>query len=279
MRPLYCLLLLVFAASCKKETVDEQAALSLINVSYGADTAQKMDIYLPAGRNVDSTRLIVLVHGGAWSVGDKSDYASYIPVLKQRLPKYAIANINYRLATVTANPFPAQENDMRAALAFLKGKSGEYRIGNNTVLLGSSAGAHLALLQAYKQSDPRINAVISFFGPVDMVRLYNETTDPVSRYGLQVLLSGTPATNPTLYQQSSPINFVNAATPPTLLLHGTADSIVMVSHTNALQTKLQAMNIPHQVFLYPGLGHDFWPQPIMNDAFDRIEAFLRLYNP
>src|SRR4051812_10247664 len=98
-------LLLVAASlffSCKKNNADTQSAgplaeQSYANVSYGTDLAQKMDVYLPAGRSTDSTKLIIMVHGGAWSSGDKADFDTYVTVLKQDFPGYAIANINYRL--------------------------------------------------------------------------------------------------------------------------------------------------------------------------------------
>ena len=113
-----CLLLLF--TSCQKEnekpSPQSLPAETLNNISYGPDAAQKMDIYLPAGRKTDSTKMIIMVHGGAWLEGVKSDFASYVTVLKQRLPDYAIANINYRLATVSGNFFPTQENDMKTAI-------------------------------------------------------------------------------------------------------------------------------------------------------------------
>src|SRR5690242_5217700 len=85
-------LIVVFAVSCKKETSTDQKLKSetQTNISYGVETAQKMDIYLPAGRSTDSTKLIILVHGGAWVSGDKSDFTSFIPVIQQRFPDYAI---------------------------------------------------------------------------------------------------------------------------------------------------------------------------------------------
>src|SRR6476469_4528114 len=71
---------------------------TLLNVAYGTDTAQRMDVYLPANRATDRTKVLVLIHGGGWMGGDKSEFAAAIPVLKQKLPQYAIVNLNYRLA-------------------------------------------------------------------------------------------------------------------------------------------------------------------------------------
>ena len=150
-----------------------------LNVAYGPDPKQVMDIYLPAGREKASTKVMLLIHGGSWSGGDKQSFQAYVDSLQQYLPDFAFVNMNYRLATYTANRFPAQENDVKAALTFVMDKAGEYNISHNVVLLGASAGAHLALLQAYKYTDPvKVQAVISFFGPADMEDIYNNPIHP-----------------------------------------------------------------------------------------------------
>lgn len=272
---LFCLALLFTA--CQKESKEKPGAgvpeQTLNNVSYGNDAAQKMDLYLPAGREADTTKIIILVHGGAWLEGDKSDFASYIPILKQRLPGYAIANINYRLATPSGNFFPTQENDMKTTIDFLIQKRNEYRISEKIVLLGASAGAHMALLQAYKYATPKIKAVVSFFGPTDMAALYNSSTTN-TKLALQLLLGGTPTTS-SMYQQSSPANFVDAQDPPTILFHGQLDVIVNVDQSILLKDKLQAAGVTNQFTVYPGLGHDVWPTATMNEVFGKIEAFVK----
>jgi acetyl esterase/lipase len=274
---LFCLLLLL--NSCQKDVRSDDSgqglpAQTLNNIAYGNDTAQKMDIYLPAGRTSDTTKLIILVHGGAWLEGDKKDFNSYVAILKQRLPGYAIANINYRLANVATNHFPTQEIDMKTAIDFLVQKTAEYHISQKFVLLGASAGAHMALLQAYKYSMPKIKAVVNFFGPTDMVALYNSSA-PNAQFAMQILLGGTPASNPSMYQQSSPINFVDAQDPPTIIFHGSLDMIVNVSQSTALKNKLESFSIPNQLTVYPGLDHDFWPSATLNDSFDKIAVFLK----
>lgn len=274
-------LLIVFLFACKKEDDKQNTGplpeQSVNNLAYGNDAAQKMDLYLPAGRSTDSTPLLVLIHGGAWSAGDKADFGPELPVLKQKLPKFAIANINYRLATTSSNFFPTQEADMKAALAFLTQKQNEYKFGRHIALLGVSSGGHMALLQAYKNNTPAISAVINFFGPADMVSLYNSTTEPNLRLGLTFLLGGTPATNAPLYQSSSPINFVTAQSPPTLILHGQNDAIVPVQQAQLLSDKLTTAGVAHQRHIYQGVGHDVWPQPILQGAYGKVELFLKTY--
>ena len=283
MRLFFTLLTVIFFSSCQKElsfneTQPSVPAQTFTNVSYGTDPEQTMDVYLPTGRT-DATKIIVLVHGGAWIEGDKNELTQYVSSLQQRLPDYAIANINYRLATVAANHFPSQENDMKAALAFLVSKGSEYHISQKFVLLGASAGAHMSLLQAYKNADPKIKAVVDFFGPTDLVALYNTTTDPTSLFAFQILMGGTPATNPTMFQQSSPVNFVTAQSPPTIILHGDIDAIVPIAQSISLKGKLQTAGVINQMITYSGLDHDFWPADKMNDAFDKIATFLKANVP
>ncbi len=270
--------IILFTACGKDDVKTPEAPLvaqTFLNVAYGTDAQQKMDVYLPAGRSVDSTKLIVLIHGGAWIEGDKMDFDTFVTAIKQRLPGYAIANINYRLATLTANRFPAQEQDMKAAVDYLVQRTGEYKISQKIVLLGASAGGHMAALQAYKQATPKVKALVNFFGPADMVATYNSVTDPTSLFAFQILMSGTPTSNPTLYQQSSPINFVTAQSPPTILFHGGQDDLVDVSQSVALKTKLQSAGVTNQLIIYPNEGHGIWPAPVMADAYAKLEAFLK----
>ena len=95
---------------------------SLMDLSYGADKQQRMDLYLPANRT-KNTPLIILIHGGGWSTGDKRDFSFYITELQRRLPGYALANLNYRLVKGNLNKFPAQENDVLSAVTFLQRQS------------------------------------------------------------------------------------------------------------------------------------------------------------
>ena len=96
MKPLYSLLILVIILnSCQKTNtgggIPPVAASTQLNFSYGADPLQKMDVYLPEGRSAASTKMIILVHGGAWTQGGKSDFTPYVDTLKKRLPGWAIS--------------------------------------------------------------------------------------------------------------------------------------------------------------------------------------------
>lgn len=275
--------LIIFIASlsilsCQKESnlgTTELAAQTQLNIAYGTDASQKMDIYLPASRTTAATKVMVLIHGGGWSTGDKTDFTAYVDTLKRRLPGYAIFNINYRLATGAVNLFPTQENDVKAAIEFIYGKRNEYKISDKYILLGTSAGAHLSLLQANKYTNPvKIKAVVDFFGPTDLVDMYN---NPASAFAppsaVSAVVGATPTTNLTLYQQSSPITFISAQSPPTIILQGGVDILVSPSQSVSLKNKLQSFSVTHQYVFYSTENHG-WVGANLTDSFDKIGIFL-----
>ncbi len=275
-------LTMLFFASCNKSddnggTGTTVAAKIINNEPYGTDPLQKMDIYLPAGRTTAATKVIILVHGGAWVSGDKSDFTTdIIDTLKKRIPDYAIFNINYRLGVFPAtNTFPTQELDVKAAVAYIYGNRTNYLISDKFVMMGASAGAHLSLLHAYKSPIPvKIKAVVDFFGPTDMVDMYNNpgTFSPAS---IALLLNGTPTTNLPLYQQSSPMTYATATACPTIILQGGFDPLVnATTQSLALKNKLTTAGVINEFVLYPFLGHGGWDVATNTDAFNKIQAFL-----
>ncbi len=275
------LISIILISSCSKNDNTNNVGIpekTTMNVAYGTDAQQKMDIYLPANRTVVSTKVLILIHGGGWTSGDKTDFsAAQIDTLKKRLPDYAIFNINYRLGALPAsNPFPTQEQDVKTAINFIYNNRTDYLISDKFVLMGVSAGAHLSLLHAYKYNSPvKIKAVIDFFGPSDMNDLYNNPgAYPVAI--LALLLNGTPATNPTLYTESSPLTYVSATSSPTIILQGSLDPLVSATTQSLpLKNKLTTMGVANQYVLYDGLHHgDDWSTATFTDAFNKIQFFL-----
>ena len=273
---IYLLLIMTLYTSCQQVQSNTSIALSAekkVDVSYGEDTAQVMDIYLPAGRSSAATPSIILIHGGGWNTGDKDDFKPYIDTFRKRLPDYAIFNVNYRLVS-EQHLFPVQEMDVKAAMEHIIKHAADYSIDTGKlVLLGASAGAHLALLQAYKYAAPDVKAVVSFFGPTDLITMYNKPWHKMIPYLLKMLTGSTPQANASVYQQSSPTYFVNAQTTPTIILHGGRDKIVDASQSRLLEEKLTQAGVPNELVLYPKERHG-WRGANLINSFDRIEAFL-----
>ena len=276
---LFLLLGSLMIVSCGKEdTASSDTSSTILNVSYGSDAAQKMDVYLPANRTTSNTKVILMIHGGGWTSGDKADFTSFVDTLKRRLPDYAIFNINYRLSANPNNLFPAQELDTKAAVEFIYSKAAEYKISNKYVLMGASAGAHLAMLQAYKYNSPvKAKAVVSFFGPSDLADMYNNPVggNPLLSLGLAGAVGATVFENPALYTNSSPVTFINNSTAmPTILLHGGIDPLVSPAQSVAVQIKLNVAGILNQLVSYPAGGHGDWNAATYTDAFNKIQLFL-----
>lgn len=272
---LFFIAIAMIIISCQKavESVDVSAK-TMLNVTYGSSTEQQMDIYLPANRSTTSTKVIIMIHGGGWNSGDRADVTQYADTMLKRLPDYAVFNINYRLA-LGSNLFPAQENDVKSAIQFIINNAADYGTSQKFVLLGISAGAHLALLQGYKyasQINPK--AVVSFFGPTDLIDMYRHPLNPLVAQGLAGVVGATPSQDSLLYANSSPINFVSSTSSPTILLQGGLDPLVSVSQPTMLKAKLDAAGVINQYVFYPNENHG-WLGANLYDSFNKIEAFLK----
>ncbi len=281
-RTLLAALLLVSLFSCQKQLADADdeklAAATLLNLPYGSLPLQNMDAYLPAGRSSSTTKVMVIIHGGAWITGDKADLNGFVDTLRRRNPDYALFNINYRLSDGVNHLFPTQENDVNLAIGFINSRRAQYGLSNKFVFIGASSGGHLALLQGYKYPAPIApKAVIAFSAPTDLNDMYTNPAGglPALADLLATAIGGTPVLAPLLYSNGGPINFVGPATPPTLLLHGTTDPLVSSRQAVLLQNKLQLNGVPNRVILYPGAAHvDTWTNTQFFDAFNKIAEFL-----
>ncbi len=279
-----------FIISCNKNsggepvTVTTNAAIKLdtLNIAYGVlDPKQNMDIYLPPNRTDVNTKVFVMIHGGAWTAGDKSDFTSTVSTIQSGLSNYAIININYRLAAVPAtNLWPTQYTDVKAAFDYIISNANHYHYNaNKIIVMGASAGAHLAMLKAYNNNtDARIKAVVNFFGPTDMVELYNFQTG-INQQLFSLFMGGTPISNAPAYSTASPLTFVNASSPATIIFHGTADAVVPLSQSTRLNTALQTAGVIKQYNEYAGEGHGAFSAANNADAFSKAIAFSIANNP
>ena len=107
-----------------------------------------------------------------------------------------------------------------------------------------------------------------------MVAMYN---DPASVFAppasIYLLFNGTPATQPALYFQSSPINYITAQSPATITLQGGVDILVKPSQQTALHQILNSKNVVNELVIYPTENHG-WTGANLVNSFDRVQAFL-----
>ena len=213
-----------------------------------------LDLYQPTA-TARPAPLVVVIHGGSWQSGDSQQ----LPDLSSELVRrgYAVASLDYRLAPQYR--FPAAGDDVAAALDFLTLHASEYGIdAGNIVLLGRSAGAQLAVLAGYTLHRPAIRGVISFYGPVDLVWGYDHPANPAvidSRGVLEAYIGGAPSQVPEAYTAASPIEHVDATTPPTLFIHGAKDEMVFLENSQRLAARLASAGRPHFILELPWAAH------------------------
>lgn len=204
-----------------------------------------VDVYTPsrdALRTEDSTRhpVLVQVYGGAWQRGAPANNGEFARFMASH--GFVVFAVDYRHAPRFR--FPSQVDDVRHALAWIGANADAWRADTSRlVLVGRSAGAHLAMMAAYAVDAPRVRAVVNFYGPVDLVEGYRQPPrpDPLSvREVEEAFIGGTPDEMPEAYRQASPLTLVTRRLPPTLLIYGGRDHIVEPRFGRLLAGRLRA---------------------------------------
>jgi acetyl esterase/lipase len=214
-----------------------------------------LDVYRP-GYEHGPIPGVIVIHGGTWQTGDNSEGIALNVYLAAR--DHVVISINYRLAPQW--PFPAARDDVLSAIAYVKTYASEIGVDANRIaLLGRSAGGQLALLAAYTAGDRGIRGVVSLYGPTDMKFAYDNPA-PIklrdTRGLLESYLGGAPSAAENAYFAASPINFVSASSPPTLLIHGARDGIVRPEESARLEEKLLQAGVKHLFVRLPWATHE-----------------------
>jgi acetyl esterase/lipase len=198
---------------------------------------------------------VLVLHGGSWQDGDRRERMALSGYLAAR--DYLVFSINYRLAPKWK--FPAGRDDVLSAIAYLKVYSKELGLDpTRLALLGRSAGGQLALLAAYTSGEPAIRGVISVSAPTDLRHNYDHPAPRGlldTRAVLESYLGGTPKTADEAYFAASPINFVSANSPPTLLIHGLQDAHVSPEESVRLEAQLQKASVRNMFVRLPWAAH------------------------
>ena len=232
-------------------------------------TTLRLDRYDGAGGGKHPA--LVVVHGGSWRNGDKGE-GSTDPTITNRIfagRGITVYDIEYRL--VPGSTFPAQLEDVICALGYIRAHAAADNVDPERVaLLGRSAGAHLALLAAYRAGhDPvpdgcgppaTVRGVISLYGPTDLA--YDQRVpaipDLIGGSGaIEDFLGGTPDALPALYAQATPQSALDHPVPPTLLIHGLADQIVKPHNSSSLAAALSRNGAAVALVELPWAGHGF----------------------
>lgn len=232
---------------------------------------QKLDLFVPE-KAAAPTPLIVWIHGGAWVSGDKADNPPLRRGYVQR--GYAVASLNYRLSGVAI--FPAQIEDCKAALRWLRAHAKEYNLDPAKIgVWGGSAGGHLVALLGttggVKEFDvgenldqsSAVQAVGDYFGPTDFVQMdahavkeapfqHDSPSSPESR------VIGGPIQDKANYekvQRANPIKYVTKEAAPYLIVHGDKDPLVPHHQSELLYAALVKAGVPVRFHTIKGGGH------------------------
>ena len=216
-----------------------------------------LDFYRPVRADGQAAPCVVVVHGGGWDGGDRSQ----LPELNHWLARrgYAVAAISYRLAP--KHRWPAQLDDVRAALDFLRDRAPALGIDpGRLVLMGRSAGGQIAQMAGYTAGEAGLRGVIAFYAPSDLYFGYVNTHENdmlKSRMLMRQFLGGPPESFRANYDAASALNFVSPRSPPTLLLHGRNDPIAWDRHSERLAARLADFKVPHAYVALPWATHAF----------------------
>lgn len=243
------------SCSTAHRVVSENGSKKLYNLKYGEDKRNVMDVFLPENYS-ESSPVVMIVHGGAWKFGRKE----HMKMIQKRLFKENIptVNINYRLVrSRKGTTYKEQLEDIAKAISQTKNHSKDWNINpQNLVLLGESAGGHLALLYGYTHPD-EVKKLVSLSGPTDF---YSEDylNSFYSKYSSLTIedVVGTKFDRKNLsedFKKASPL--ANISNVPTLIFQGDLDHLVNKKQGLRLSSELEKRNIPHKLIYMKNTGH------------------------
>jgi acetyl esterase/lipase len=230
----------------------------------GGETDLRLDLAMPKSGE-GPFPAVMFLHGRGWREGSRQDMSQFVEGMAGL--GYVSVTIEYRL--VPAARFPAQVEDCKAGVRWLRANAARYRIDPDHIgVVGFSAGGHLAALLGVTgpgdglegtggnpDQSSRVQAVVSFFGPTDFST--RDWPADLEREVIIPFLGGSIAERPKMYRKASPYNYVTKDAPPFLLFHGSEDELVPVDQSKRLAGKLTSAGVPVQLVILDGERHGF----------------------
>ena len=242
-----------------------------------------LDLYLPpetATAPKSGFPLVVYIHGGGWLAGGRHQSGPFVdfPAVLASLAArgYVVASVSYRLSGEAA--FPAQIQDVKAAILWLRSHASDYRIDpKKAVTWGVSAGGHLAGLAGVScgatDLEPTYGAAnvsdcvqgsVSWYGVFDMATIAEQarqenamSRDVADAPEWRLLGCFAAACGADKIASASPVSYVDPQDPPMLLIVGTDDKTVPHQQTLEMAEKLKSAGVPYELIVLPGLDHNF----------------------
>ena len=200
------------------------------------------EIYRPLGMGPHPG--VLLIHGGGWLGGNRYELTE---IARRLAPLgYTVMAIDYRLAP--KDKFPAQIDDCRQALRWMRENAAEYKIDPQRLgVWGYSAGGQLAALLG--TTSPFISAVVAGGAPCDFTPVKPDNSF------LAYWLGGTPREAPQAYKNASPATFVSHDDPPFFFYHGQYDFLVPIAQPTEMARRLKEAHVPAELHTVEKAGH------------------------
>lgn len=277
-------------------TVSAQVEKTWLDVDYVGDGIEghKMDIHVPDDGK-ESHKVIVLIYGSAW-FSNNAKASAFQSYGKQLLDGgFAVVSINHRASTEAK--FPAQINDVKAAVRYVRGNAAKYGFDTSFVgITGFSSGGHLSSLAgttngvktkkfgkvkvdiegslgAYTKESSRVDAVVDFFGPIDVSRMERCETYKDDKSPEAVLLGCSPSQNPDLSKSLNPMSYIDKNDPKFLVIHGDADPVVPYCQSEFFAKALSDKGVLEDFITVPGGNHG--PVTFNDYTFQRMVNFFQ----
>ncbi|SMC93823.1 alpha/beta hydrolase [Pedobacter nyackensis] len=239
----------------------------------------KLDLYLPPAKN-DLSPLMINIHGGGWNKGNKESQTGFNGFFKRG---YAVANIAYRLTGVATAP--AAVEDTRCALIYLIKNAKKFNIDvNKIVIMGGSAGGHLALMGGLLENNHifdtnckgteniKVAAIIDKYGITDV---WDWGYGPLKTSKSATSWLGDKAKDKDFAKSVSPLYQIKKSSPPVFIVHGDADPIVPYEQSVALKAKLDEMGVKNEFITVKGGQHGKFSSEDNSMVNAKIMEFLK----
>ena len=266
----------------------EAPPMENLDVAYGPNPAQRLDIYQPAGGG-KKRPAVLWIHGGGWGEGDKRNPPNSIGALAPALTQrgFVAVSCNYRL--LPDHHHPAQLDDVQRVMRWLRAHAREYRIDPKRIgAVGISAGGHLVCCLAVRETrsgqgdeldkySSKAQAVVSINGVTDMVTNTPEMTTPPLTGAMAALAGGNIPEAAQNLADASPIRFVGKKSAPTLFIIGTGDTLVPNAQSQRMAEALKAKGVHTEVVALEGAQHAIFPSispPTMDATLDFMQKQL-----
>jgi len=239
-------------------------------------------------RTVSSLPCIVYIQGSAWM---RQDLELNIPnLIRVAANGYVVVSVEYRPSSI--GKFPSQVQDAKTAIRFMRKNAIQYHVDTNNIFIwGGSSGGHTAMFVGFTQGNKdidtddynefsdKVNAVINFFGPSELVKMCDYPS--ILNHALAtspegLLIGGSVFENPELARKASPVYYITRDAVPVFIAHGDMDMTVPLNQSDLVTEELDKAGVEYEYYCLIGAEHGTW-EFWTNEMLKKMLAFIRKY--